>query len=115
MEPDLVASGGLSVKLKAERPQLLNDLPVSIAGQSSHSGRDDDRVVSPLTGRRQVRSGAALAPRFYDSSRNIARDFERFRDSPPLRDKAGEFFRGRKEQPLRQFFDMYLNRQFHTS
>lgn len=115
MEPDLVASSGLSVKLKATRLQLVNDLSISKSRQAPHLGRDHDRVVLPLTSGWQVWKAAPLTPSLYEFSRDVARDLQRLSHSPSLRDKAWELIGSREEQALRQFLDVYANRQFHTS
>lgn len=63
---------------------------------------------------RQVRDASSLSASFYEFSRDIARDRERFSDGPPLRDEAGQFIRSRKKQAFRKFLDLYPNCQFHT-
>lgn len=109
-----MASRGLPVELKAARLQPFNDRLVPKSRQASHSGRNHDCVVSPFARRLQVRSAASLAASFYQFSRDITCDLERFSDGPSLRNKAGEFIRGRKEETFRKLLDLDPNCQFHT-
>ena len=115
IEPDFMAPSGLAVELEAARLQLASDVSVPESSEAGHSGGDHDRVVSPLAGSRQIRNAVAFASSLNQFPRHVARNVERLRDGPALRNEAGEIVRGREEQALRQFLDLYVDRQLHTN
>ena len=80
-----------------------------------HSRRDYDGVVSPIIGGRQIRNTSTLAPSLDQFPGHVAGDVQRLGNGSALRDEAGKFVRDRKKHPFGQFFDLYPNRQLHTS
>src|ERR1039458_8984779 len=54
IEPDFMATRGLTVELEAAQLQLPNDLFLPESCQAAHLCRDHDRVVSPFAGSRHL-------------------------------------------------------------
>jgi len=108
-----MAASGLAVKLESAHLQFPSNLSVSESCKTAHSRGDHDRVVSPLTGGRQIRDAVALTPSLNQFPRHVTGNIERLSNGPPLCDKSRKFVRCRKEQAFRQFFDLYPNRELH--
>jgi hypothetical protein len=97
IEPDFMATRGLTVELEAAQLQLPNDLFVPESCQAAHLRRDHDRVVSPFAGSRQVRDAVPLAASFDQCPGDVARNLQCFGNRPSLRYEAGKFIGGRQE------------------
>jgi len=110
-----MATSRLAVKLETVHLQSLNDLSVSESRKAPHSRSDHDGVVSPLMGRRQIGSAAALASSLNQLAGDVARDVEGFSNSPALCDKARELVRSRQKYSFWQFLNLYPNCQLHMS
>ena len=64
IEPDLVTTGGLAIKLKAALLQLTNDFPIAKTRELTHLRSDDDGVIPPLTCGAKVLVVVSLTPGF---------------------------------------------------
>jgi hypothetical protein len=59
-----MASCGLAIELEAARFKLSDDIPITEACEAPHLRRNYYRVIATFSGRRQIGSVIALAPRF---------------------------------------------------
>jgi hypothetical protein len=113
--PDLVTSGGLTIKLESADLELPDDLAITEAREAAHLGGHHNSVVVVSRSRGKRDLALPLASRLYQLSSYISRDFEGLGNRSPLCHQAGQFVGGCQPNPLRQLLNLDAYGEFHVN
>jgi hypothetical protein len=113
--PDLVTSGGLTVKLESAGPELPNDLAITETREAAHLCSHHDGVVAMSRRHGKWDFAFAFAACIYKLPRYVSRDVERLGNRSPLGHKAGQFVGGGKPNSLGQLLNLDAYGEFHVN